>query len=239
MPGSSLTGLFIGSASLCQTSLFLPWCVRMSWVPKAELGCSFVLLGQAHPTFPPSLSGDASLHTSPRTRNSRTFLPDLWSSVLALLTFLQMPFQRVPFPIQGGLLCSCSGHHPSPFLSLSPRFIFNHIKPSFSTGSLPSACKHSPCSSRFYLGSLAAIPHLRFLCLKSRTVWTCCLDSSLHPPGLPLCCLAAVALPESGQWLPLCTLRAQPPAPVRPLTLHHSPPCLGCLVAPLHLPTHL
>ena len=42
-------------------------------------------------------------------------------------------------------------------------------------------------------------PHLRFLCLKSRTVWTCCLDSSLHPPGLPLCCLAAVALPGSGQ----------------------------------------
>lgn len=93
-----------------------------------------------------------------------------------------MPFQSVPFPIQGGLLCSCSGHHPSPtqgILSLSPRFIFNHIKPSFSTGSLPSACKHSPCSSWFFQGSLAAIPHLRFLCLKSRTVWTCCLDSTL------------------------------------------------------------
>ena len=150
----------------------------------------------------PPLSTDASLHTSPRTRNSRTFLPDLWSNVLALPAFFQMPFQRVPFPIQGGLLCSCSGHHPSPtqgFLSLSPCFIFNHIKPSFSTGSLPSACKHSPCSSQFFQGSLAASPHLHFLCLQSRTVWTCCLDSSLHPPGFPLCCLAAVVLPGSGQ----------------------------------------
>lgn len=211
MPGSSLIGVFLGSAGLCQTSLFLPWCVQMSWVPKAELGCSFVLLGQAYPTFPaPTLnwcltsyfSKDQELSHFParsvvQCSSPSCFLPDAipkcpfphprWSPLLLLWTS-PLPHSRIPVFIT---LLHLQPHQALLFYWVTP-ISLQTFPMFFSVLSGISSCHSTPpfsmpkvqnCLDMLsrLFSTSTRLPPLLFGCSSSARKWA--VTSALHTQG--------------------------------------------------------
>lgn len=167
MPGSSLTGLFLGSAGLCQTSLFLPWCVQMSWVPKAELGCSFVLLGQAYPTFPPhfQLMPHFILPQGPGTL---TLSCQICGPMFSPSCFPPDAIPKCPFPHPRWSPLLLLWTSPLPHSKIPVFITLLHLQPHQALlfyWVTPISLQTFPMFFSVLSGSLAAIPHLHFLCL--------------------------------------------------------------------------